>query len=109
MASFVWYNDARNESAVGFSMIDSPIQHNVLLGTSDLDVFFDFNENSGACQIPSSNYSAQRRQDIDFARNRTLGDLMEEMSINMTVSLMHNPLLTCELNLRSYYVFGPMN
>jgi hypothetical protein len=96
VGSFAWYIDINNESAVGFGMIDSPIQHNVFLGTSDLNVFFDYNEKADACQTPFSNYSAQRQQDIDFARNRTLGDLIEELSFNVTVSLMHNPLLTYE-------------
>jgi hypothetical protein len=93
IGSFGWFNDTTvaNKS---FGMITSPIQHNSLLGTSDLDVFFDFNEDRGACQTPYANLTAQRRQDKDLAKNRRLDELIEEMSFNMTVSLMHNDLLT---------------
>lgn len=57
-------------------------------------MFFDYNEEANACQSPFSNYTAQRQQDIEFARHRTLGELIEELSFNATVSLLHDPLLT---------------
>jgi hypothetical protein len=97
VGSFGWFEatDPNNSSSTQqFGMINSPIQHNVLLGSSDLDVFFDYNEDVGACQTPYKELNLQRQQDIDLAGNRTLGDLIEELSFNMTVSLMHNDLLT---------------
>lgn len=77
-----------------FPLIRCPIQHNSLLGSSDLAVFFDYNEDNDACQTPYTNLSAQRRQDVDRARGRTMGKLIEELSFNLTISLMHNDLLT---------------
>ncbi len=95
VGSFGWFEatDPNNSSNTKqFAMINSPIQHNVLLGSSDLDVFFNYNEEPRACRTPSKDL--QRQQDIDLARNRTLGKLIEELSFNVTVSLMHNDLLT---------------
>lgn len=39
VGSFGWFNDTRNGSEVGFGVIGSPIQHNVLLGSSDLGMW----------------------------------------------------------------------
>ncbi|KAK0643772.1 hypothetical protein B0T16DRAFT_188695 [Cercophora newfieldiana] len=84
-----------NTDTRGFPLIRSPIQHNSLLGSSDLSVFFDYNEDLNiACQQPYENLTAQRQQDIDRARGRPLKDLIEELSFNATISLMHNDLLT---------------
>jgi len=93
VGSFGWFNDTSTPNKT-FGMINSPIQHNSLLGTSDLDVFFDFNEDKGSCKLPYDKLSAQRRQDIDLAKNRTVDVLIEELSSNTTVSIMHNDLLT---------------
>ena len=97
VGSFGWFErtDPNNSSNTQkFGMINSPIQHNVLLGSSDLNVFFDYNEEEKACQIPYEKLNLQRQQDIDLAKGRTLAELIEELSFNMTVSLMHNDLLT---------------
>jgi hypothetical protein len=94
VGSFGWFNDTSTFNNKTFGMINSPIQHNSLLGTSDLDVFFDFNEDKGACKLPYDKLSAQRQQDIDLAKNRTLDVLIDELSFNITASLMHNDLLT---------------
>ncbi|KAK3377470.1 hypothetical protein B0H63DRAFT_398759 [Podospora didyma] len=95
IGSFGWFNETVSPNkTVSIMMIASPIQHNSLLGTSDLDVFFDFNEAKEACQTPYMNLTAQRQQDKDLARSRRLNELIEEMGFNMTVSLMHNDLLT---------------
>jgi hypothetical protein len=98
VGSLSWFQDLEPSrldatSATQFGIIDTPIQHNSLLGSSDLDVFFDFNENLDN-KTNDEPISDQRRQDIDFARNRTLGVLIEELSFNMTVSLLHDELLT---------------
>lgn len=95
VGSFGWFYDTANTTSNNtFGMINCPIQHNSLLGTSDLDVYFDYNEDKGACQTPYRNLSAQRQQDKADGKNRTLGELIEEMSFNMTASLLHNDLLT---------------
>jgi len=95
VGSFSLFQEASNGSdPITFGYIQSPIQHTSLLGTSDLNVFFDYNEDKGACQIPYANQSAQRRQDIDLAKNKTLGELVEDLSFNITVSLLHNDLFT---------------
>jgi hypothetical protein len=95
VGSFGWFYDTANTTSNNtFGMISCPIEHNSLLGTSDLDVFFDYNEDLGACQVPYGNLSAQRQQDKAYGKNRTLGELIEEMSFNMTASLLHNDLLT---------------
>jgi hypothetical protein len=117
VGSFGWVQEAmpNNSSETrSFSKIDCPIQHNSLLGSSDLAVFFDYNEDKGACQISYESLSPQRRQDIDLAKNRTLGKLIEDLSFNMTVSLMHNDLFTCvvptcfmlEASETKFYVVG---
>ncbi|KAK4110187.1 hypothetical protein N656DRAFT_782248 [Canariomyces notabilis] len=96
VGSFGWFQEttANDSEPRYFGEIHSPIQHNALLGSSDLAVFFDYNEDREACQVPYANLSAQRRQDIDLAKNRTLGELIEELSFNTTVSLMHNNIYT---------------
>jgi hypothetical protein len=86
---------ANNSMVRSFGRIHSPIQHNALLGSPDLAVYFDYSEDKGACQIPYANRSEQRRRDIDLAKNKTLGALVEDLSLNMTISLMHNDLFTC--------------
>jgi hypothetical protein len=94
VGSFGWFQETTAIGTRSFGQIHSPIQHNSLLGSSDLAVFFDYNEDVGACQIPYANLSAQRRQDIDLAKNKTLGELIEDLSFNITVSFMHNDLFT---------------
>jgi hypothetical protein len=86
---------ANNSGMRSFGRIQSPIQHNALLGSPDLAVYFDYNEDKGACQVPYANLSEQRRRDIALAKNKTLGELVEDLSLNITISLMHNDLFTC--------------
>jgi hypothetical protein len=86
-----WKKDLSPE----FGVIDSPIQHTSLLGSSDLDYFFDLNKNnSWYPRQGRPELTPQRRQDKNLARNRTLPVLIEELSFNLTVSLLHNELLT---------------
>ena len=103
VGSFSWFQEttANNSGTRSFGKIRSPIQHTSLLGSSDLAVFFDYNEDKGACQIPYANLSAQRQQDIDRAKSKTLGELVEDLSFNMTVSFMDNDLFT--------FVFPPLS
>ncbi|KUI55607.1 hypothetical protein VP1G_02892 [Cytospora mali] len=98
VGSFAWYIDSEPSPyrPAQFGKIDSPIQHNSLLGSSDLDVFFDFSTEKGLyLNNPDTepHLSDQRTQDKALARNRTLDVLIEELSINITVSLLHNELL----------------
>ena len=79
-----------------FSEITSNIQQTALLGSYDLESFFDFNHNL----YPSKNgtsagkVSDQRAEDIALARNRTLDVLIEELSANITLSLLSSDLLS---------------
>ncbi|KAI9766942.1 MAG: hypothetical protein M1840_006239 [Geoglossum simile] len=92
VGTFSWFVGL-NQSE--FGVIDSQISRTSLLGTSDLDVFFDLNKNKGWSKNDNSTQiSDQRLQDKTLARNRTLNILLEELSFNTTVSLLHNKLLT---------------
>jgi hypothetical protein len=65
------------------------------LGSADLDVYFDFNYIYELYRRDNeTKLSDQRLQDKQLARNRTLPVLVEELSSNLTISLMHNTLLT---------------
>ena len=95
--SFAWYKEVsleNTEKTRQFGMIQSPIQHNVLLGSSDLNLYFDLNEEPDTCRVGEDALDKQRLQDIKLAGGRILNELIEEMSFNMTVSLLHNDLLT---------------
>lgn len=97
VGSFAWYEDLSPSPyhLAQFGGIKSPIRANSLLGSSDLDVFFDMQYERGLYKMdPDTGLSAQRLQDKNLARNRTLDVLIEELSFNMTVSLLHNELLT---------------
>jgi hypothetical protein len=78
-----------------FGALESPISHTSLLGSVDLDVYFDFNYIYELYRRDNeTKLSPQRLQDKELARNRTLPVLVEELSSNLTISLMHNTLLT---------------
>lgn len=99
VGSFAWYIESKPSPyrPAQFGAINSPIQHNSVLGSSDLDVFFNLEVEKGLYlynpETPG-NLSDQRLQDKFMAKNRTLDVLVEELSVNMTVSLLHNELLT---------------
>lgn len=74
-----------------FTKIETNIDSTALLGSADLDCFFGIDwMYHNAAWLPSS---PQRARDIDFARNETLDVLIPELSANLTISLMANPLL----------------
>jgi hypothetical protein len=85
-------------SAHQFGVIDSPIQRTSLLGSRDLDAFFEMDEEMSLYNdqniTHAQDLSDQRLRDKALAKNRTLAVLIEELSFNTTVSLMHNRLLT---------------
>jgi hypothetical protein len=94
---FTWVGDRSNPSlSPEFGVIDTPLHRTSVLGSSDLDVFFDLNKKNKMENMDedSTPLSDQRLQDKALARNRTLDVLIEELSFNMTVSLLHNELLT---------------
>lgn len=79
-----------------FSQILTSLQETALLGSSDLQSFFDYNrvlypskKGTGTEKV-----SDQRAADIALARNRTLDVLIEELSANITVSMMSSDLLS---------------
>ncbi|ORY04871.1 hypothetical protein BCR34DRAFT_491266 [Clohesyomyces aquaticus] len=77
-----------------FAVINSQISRTSLLGSSDLDVFFNLDEEHWLYKTQNLTLSDQRLQDKALAKNRTLDVLIEELSFNTTMSLMHDPLLT---------------
>ncbi|KAF2002416.1 hypothetical protein P154DRAFT_488382 [Amniculicola lignicola CBS 123094] len=90
---------SQSNQAIQYGVIESPIQRTGLLGSSDLDAFFLFDEKyrlykSKDNESAGNGLSPQRLQDKAMAGNRTLDVLIEELSFNITVSLMHNVLLT---------------
>ena len=94
---FAWYKDT-NQSDPSlpsqYGIIDSNIQRTSLLGSHDLDAYFSFDEENGLYSNNNTTLSDQRLQDKAMAKNRTLDVLIEELSFNVTVSLMHNQLLS---------------
>jgi hypothetical protein len=95
VGSMGWYVD--NSTKRKFSEIATPIEHNSLLGSLDLDPFFDYNDGlylqNGTAELEKP-LSDQRLEDIALARNRTLAVLIEELSFNITISLMSSNLLS---------------
>jgi hypothetical protein len=98
VGAFSWFVDEDRSKPFlfpEFGVIDTPLQRTSLLGSSDLDVFFDLNKNKGWKKDENTTQlSDQRLQDKALAKNRTLAVLIEELSFNMTVSLLHNEILT---------------
>lgn len=86
------------QGASQFGAIESPISRTSLLGSLDLDAFFEFDEEKGLYEDQNVSriftFSDQRLKDKALAKNRTLDVLIEELSFNTTISLMHNALLT---------------
>jgi hypothetical protein len=86
----IW--DMRNGTGASpYGSIDTNIEHNSLLGSNDLDYFFDLN--SMAENQSEWPHSDQRVNDKDLAQNQTLPYLIQQLSFNITMSLMNDPLL----------------
>ena len=75
-----------------YGSMSTNIEHNSLLGSNDLDYFFDLNLK--VLNVTRTMLSPQRLIDKALAQNKTLPFLIEELSFNITVSLLSNPLLT---------------
>lgn len=95
--SIAFYRNISTTGGTGndvWSEINSDIQTTALLGSSDLQSFFDYNRNLyPSTGTDSEKMSDQRAEDIAFAKNRTLNALIEELSSNITLSLMNSDLL----------------
>jgi hypothetical protein len=75
-----------------YSQIDTPLIRSSLLGSNDLDFFFDTNK---ILYLNNSDpfLSPQRLLDKALAKNQTLPSLFEDLSFNITMSFLINPLL----------------
>jgi hypothetical protein len=87
------YNDSSNDpnSQSEYTKIDSDVKNTPLLGSVDLDCFFALDTIYDTDKYAPP--SPQRMQDILFARNDTLDDLIPELAFNLTVSLMNDQVL----------------
>jgi hypothetical protein len=83
---------ANGSAGSPFSQIQTQIQDTILLGSSDLDVFFD-REHLWTGGSPKCNPIGQRQQDIGLARNESLSILIPELSFNTTMTYFSNELL----------------
>lgn len=97
--SIGFFNNITVNATIGadtFSDITTGIQETALLGSSDLQSFFDFNHNLYPSKngTSSGKVSDQRAEDIALARNRTFDVLIEELSANITMSLLSSDLLS---------------
>ncbi|CAG5188114.1 uncharacterized protein ALTATR162_LOCUS11876 [Alternaria atra] len=86
VGKLAWLNDTsiedEQQAAAQFSAIDSPIQRTKkeLYKDQNMSTAFDLSD--------------QLLEDKAMARNLMLDVLIEELSFNLTVSMMHNRLLT---------------
>jgi len=83
MGLFTEYSANNSTAPTQFSEITTEIEHTSLLGSSDLDVFFDA---SHFLYSNSTDNSGQRQIDINLAGNRTLDVLIPELAFNTTMS-----------------------
>jgi hypothetical protein len=84
---------ASGSAGTVYGQIQSPIEDSALLGSSDLDVFFD-RRHLRLEGVPDCAVSDQRAQDIGLARNEPLEILIPELSFNMTMSYFSSILLS---------------
>ena len=92
-----FYQDVSNSSATPstgdtanrtYSQIATKLEQTILLGSSDLNSYFIKNHALGG--TGGGIFSLQRLQDMNIARNRTLDVMIEELSLNITMSLISN-------------------
>ncbi|KAF7913457.1 hypothetical protein BELL_0064g00280 [Botrytis elliptica] len=80
-----------------FSEITTQIAHTSLLGSSDLDAFFERKSNDPLGNNNTA-VSDQRAQDISLAGNATLEELVEELAWNVTCGFLNSNLLSPSVN-----------
>ncbi|KAF3941336.1 hypothetical protein ABW19_dt0203384 [Dactylella cylindrospora] len=93
--------------ATNFTQIDSAIANTALLGSSDTYCFFAFSWFFN--NVTWAPWSQQRELDIKVARDGAEFDLLlPELSVNLTISLMNNALLTTlvDTNVTIYDMVG---
>jgi hypothetical protein len=103
-----------------FGVVEFPSRRIGLYGSLNLDAFFEFDEENGLYEDKNVSrifdLSDQQLRVKVLARNRTLEVLIEELSFNTTISLMHNALpinltntiirLTTDVNRCSFKAYG---
>ena len=89
-----------NNTAGMYSRISTDIDRTSLLGSSKFNTYFLKDHALSGNLKPGETFSAQRLQDMAFARHQKLERLSQELSSNITMSLIGNPLLS--------YVFEPI-
>ncbi|MCJ1467673.1 hypothetical protein MMC07_006298 [Pseudocyphellaria aurata] len=119
--SIGFYSNSTASASTGvnsFSDITTGLQETALLGSSDLQSFFDYNHNLYPSKngTSSGKVSDQRAEDIALARNRTFDVLIEELSANITLSLLSSDLLSPPVTANvttaepiNVYIYHPKN
>jgi len=78
----------RTTPPTNFTQLTTELQYTSLVGSLDLDAFFDSNHPN------NFTISDQRAQDIALAKNKTLDVLIKELGFNITTSFMTSDLLS---------------
>ena len=86
------------ENADGFvnhiySVINSEIAKTVLIGARDFDAHFLQNHGQEAPPGGTATFSGQRLKDMSYVANRSLAELIPELSSNITISLISDEIL----------------
>ncbi|KAF2674051.1 hypothetical protein BT63DRAFT_366381 [Microthyrium microscopicum] len=91
---FVVYNKT---GLPNYNAINSNIEHNSVIGSNDLDYFFNQNASvhHQSFNIP---VDGQRLLDKNLAHSRTMPRLAEELMFNITISMINDPLLAPIVN-----------
>jgi hypothetical protein len=94
VGSMAFFEDTQPNGvrAPAFSQIDTAIGRNSLIGSNDLDFYFDTNKRLYLHNIDKQ-LSPQRLLDKSLAKNQTLPYLIEDLSFNITISFLTNPFL----------------
>jgi hypothetical protein len=90
MGVYSEYTPSNSMSISNYAEITTNIEHTSLLGSSDLDVFFDINHYPSNVTMLSD----QKLADLGLARNDTLDVFIPELAFNITMSLMSSDLLS---------------
>ncbi|KAH8887183.1 hypothetical protein GQ53DRAFT_656704 [Thozetella sp. PMI_491] len=83
--------DPHDANVTLYTQIQSNIKDTALLGSADLDCYFAVDwEFANLTWRPDT---GQRLEDIQFAGNQTLDNMIPQLSVNLTISLMNNDIL----------------
>jgi hypothetical protein len=96
LVGFMGFFSTSTTPPTNFTQLTTQLQYTSLVGSLDLDAFFDSNHPNNIT------VSDQRAQDIALAGNKTLDVLVEELGFNITTSFMTSDLL-------SYVLPNPLN